>query len=400
MPRAGWRKPESEQRLSDHISIGVLTRTYPPDLVDRIVAGAGRTEARHRLLPARVVVYYVMAMALYAQASYEEVMRHLVEGLSWLTHWRRGWQVPSKVAIFKSRTRLGIEPVRDLFESVARPLAEPGLEGAWYRDWRLMAIDGTCLDVADTEANHEQFGRAGTGRGQAAFPQLRMVGLAECGTHAIVAAALGPYGRSEESLAEELCSKLQSGMLCLADRGLYSYRLWQVAQGRGAGLLWRVLGNLRLEPDQVFEDGSWLTRIYHSSDRHRERPIVARVIEYTLDDPGRLGSERYRLLTTILDPEKAPGGELAALYAQRWEFENAMDELKTHQRGPKVVLRSKHPDGVYQEAYGYLLTHYAIRALMHDAAVEAGLDPDRLSFLRSLRVVRRSTTAPASVFSP
>ena len=115
MPRAGWRKPETQQRLSDHISIGVLTRTYPPELVDRVVAETGRTEARHRLLPARVVVYYVMAMTLYAQASYEEVMRHLVEGLSWLTHWRKGWQVPSKVAIFKSRSRLGVEPVRELF---------------------------------------------------------------------------------------------------------------------------------------------------------------------------------------------------------------------------------------------------------------------------------------------
>lgn len=400
MPRAGWRKPETEQRLSDHISIGVLTRTYPPELVDRVVAETGKTEARHRLLPARVVVYYVMAMALYAHASYEEVMRHLVEGLSWLTHWRKGWLVPSKVAIFKSRSRLGVEPVRELFESVARPLAEPGLEGAWYRGWRLMAIDGTCLDVADTEANERAFGRAGSGRGQAAFPQLRMVGLAECGTHAIVAAVLGPYRRGEESLAEELCSRLEPGMLCLADRGLFSYRLWQIARRQGAELLWRVVGNLRLEPDQVFQDGSWLTRIYDSSDRHRERPLLVRAIEYALQDPGRQSAERYRLLTSILDPEQAPAGELAALYAQRWEFENAMDELKTHQRGPKVVLRSKHPEGVYQEAYGYLLTHYAIRALMHDAAVEAGLDPDRLSFLRSLRVVRRSTAAPASAFSP
>jgi hypothetical protein len=327
-------------------------------------------------------------------------MRHLVEGLSWLTHWRKGWQVPSKVAIFKSRSRLGVEPVRELFESVARPLAEPGLEGAWYRGWRLMAIDGTCLDVADTEANDRAFGRAGTGRGQAAFPQLRMMGLAECGSHAIVAAALGPYTRSEESLAEELCSRLSKGMLCLADRGLFSYRLWQIAQAQGAELLWRALGNLRLTPEQVLEDGSWITRIYHSNDRHREHPLMARAIEYVLDDPGRQSAERYRLLTTLLDPEQAPALELAALYAQRWEFENALDELKTHQRGPKVVLRSKQPAGVYQEAYGYLLTHYAIRALIHDAAVESGLDPDRLSFLRTLRVVRRSTSAPASSFSP
>ena len=400
MPRAGWRKPESEQRLSDHISIGVLTRTYPPDLVDRVVAEAGRTEARHRLLPARVIVYYVMAMALYSEASYEEVMRYLVEGLSWLTHWRRGWQVPSKVAISKGRARLGLEPVRKLFETAARPLAEPGLAGAWYRDWRLMAIDGTCLEVADTEANDKEFGRAGTARGRTAFPQLRIVGLAECGTHAMVAAALGPFRRSEVSLAQDVCSRLRPGMLCLADRGLYSYRLWQTAQGRRAELLWRVGDTLRLEPEQIFEDGSWLTRIYDSGDQRRERPIWVRAIEYTLDDPGRPGVDRYRLLTTILDPLQAPAPELAAAYAQRWEFENALDELKTHQHGANVVLRSRHPDGVYQEAYGYLLTHYAVRALMHEAAVEAGLDPDRLSFLRSLRVARRSTSAAASAFSP
>lgn len=400
VPRAGWRKPETEQRLSDHISIGVLTRTYPPELVDRVVAEAGRTEERHRLLPARVVVYYVMAMALYAEASYEEVMRHLVEGLAWLTHWRQSWQVPSKVAISKGRGRLGVKPVRDLFREVARPLAEPGLPGAWYKDWRLVAMDGTCLDVADTEDNEKTFGRPGTGRGHSAFPQLRMVGLAECGTHAVIAVELGPCSRGEQSLAEDLCHNLGPGMLCLADRGLYSYRLWQIASGQRAELLWRVGGTLRLEPDQVLEDGSWLTRIYDRSDQRRERPQFVRALEYTIDDPGRTGDERYRLLTTILEPERAPAAELAALYAQRWEFENTMDELKTHQRGSKVVLRSRQPDGVYQEAYGFLLTHYAIRALMHDAAVQAGLDPDRLSFLRSLRVARRSTSAPGSSFSP
>jgi hypothetical protein len=261
-------------------------------------------------------------------------------------------------------------------------------------------MDGTCLDVADTEDNEKTFGRPGTGRGHSAFPQLRIVGLAECGTHAVIATELGPCTRGEQSLAEDLCLNLGPGMLCLADRGLYSYRLWQIASGQRAELLWRVSGTLRLEPDEVLEDGSWLTRIYEGGDQRRERPQFVRAIEYTIDDPGRTGTERYRLLTTILDPKRAPAVELAALYAQRWEFENTMDELKTHQRGSKVVLRSRQPDGVYQEAYGFLLTHYAIRALMHDAAVQTGLDPDRLSFLRSLRVARRSTSAPGSSFSP
>ncbi len=401
MPRAGWVKPETEQRLSDHISIGVLTRTYPPELVDRVVAEAGKTEVRHRLLPARVVAYYVMAMALYADASYEEVMRFLVEGLSWMTHWRKGWQVPTKAAIFKGRSRLGVEPVKELFKTVARPLAEAGTQGAWYRRWRLMAIDGTTLDVADTVSNARAFGRPGAPGGKrAAFPKMRMAALAECGTHAIVAAALGPYHTHEQALVQEVLGSLRPGMLCLADRGLLTFRLWQLARGQGAELLWRAKADLRLEPERVLEDGSWITHIHDASDLRHERPQAVRALEYVLDDRQRPGTERYRLLTTILDPHQAPADELAAAYAQRWEFETALDELKTHQRGPDVVLRSKQPEGVYQEAYGYLLTHFAIRALMHDAAVEAGLDPDRLSFLRSLRVVRRSTAASGSLFSP
>lgn len=401
MPRAGWVKPETEQRLSDHISIGVLTRTYPPELVDRVVAEAGKREVRHRLLPARVVVYYVMAMALYAEASYEEVMRFLVEGLSWMTHWRQGWQVPTKAAIFKSRSRLGVEPVRELFKAVARPLAAPGTAGAWYRRWRLMAIDGTSLDVADTVENSLAFGRPGVSRGErAAFPKIRMVGLAECGTHAIVAAALGHYRTHEQTLAQDVIGSLAPDMLCLADRGLLTYRLWVLAKAQGAELLWRARMDMLLVPQRVLPDGSWIAPIYDSSDVHRERPEYVRAIEYVLQEPGLPSPDHYRLLTTILDPEQAPAEELAALYPQRWEFETAIDELKTHQRGPRIVLRSKQPDGVYQEAYGYLLTHYAIRALMHDAAFQAGLDPDRLSFLRSLRVVRRTTLTSSGLFSP
>jgi hypothetical protein len=399
MPRAGWVKPESEVRLSDHISIGLLTKTYPPELVDGVVASTGRTQLRHRLLPARVVVYYVMALSLYSQASYEEVMRFLVQGLSWLTHWRKGWQVPTKAAIFKSRQRLGVEPMQELFRVTAQPLAGSETEGAWYRGWRVMALDGSCLDVADTEANAIAFGRPGSAReGQAGFPQLRLVGLAECGTHAIVAAAMGPYRGPERELVRRLLAALQPEMLCLADRGLYSFQLWQQAQARGAALLWRIGTKPHLAASHRFADGSYLAQVYDPADRRRVHGMTVRVIDYLLDDPGRPSSTHYRLLTNLLAPDQAPARELAALYAQRWEFETTLDELKIHQRGPRVVLRSKFPEGVYQEAYGYLLTHYAIRALMHDAAVEAGLDPDRLSFLRSLRVVRRSTASVS--FSP
>ncbi len=376
---------------------------FPPELVDAVVREAGRGERRQRLLPARVVVYYVLAMALFSDASYEEVMRQLVEGLSWASGWQRVWEVPSKAAIFKARQRLGPEPLELLFGSVASPLAGKRTHGAFYRELRLMSLDGTCLDVADTTENEAAFGRPGThrGHGVGAFPQVRLVGLCECGTHAITDAAIGPYRSSEHALADELLESLTPGMLCLADRNFYSFERFPKAAQTGAQLLWRVNSSVVLPREQTLPDGSYLTHISQSNHgKSRRRGPQARVIEYRLEDPGLPQAEqRYRLLTTILDPEQAPAAELAAVYRERWELEGAIDELKTHQRGPRVVLRSKHPDGVLQEAYGYLCTHYAIRRLMHDAALKAKLDPDRLSFTRGLRAARRSTRSHPG-FSP
>jgi Insertion element 4 transposase N-terminal/Transposase DDE domain len=403
VPRAGWVKPQTDQRLSDHISIGVLTRVFPPELVDRVVAETGRTEQRRRLLPARVVVYYVLGLGLYSSASYEEVMRMLVDGLAWQSGWQRRWSVPSKAALFQARRRLGSEPLRELFGRVARPLAEPETMGAFYRDWRLVSIDGTCLDVADTPANEQAFGRPGSGRGQGvgAFPQLRLVGLGECGTHALFDVAAGPYRSGEQTLATSVLAALEPGMLCLADRGFYSSRLWKQAAATGAELLWRTKSSHRLPVIERLPDGSFLSEIYASEDRRRrQHGLPVRVVEYEMNDPGRAASEtRYRLLSTILEPDRAPASELAPLYAQRWEFESALDELKVHQRGPRVVLRSKTPDGVIQEAYGHLCVHYAIRWLMHAVALESGHDPDRISFTRGLRAARRTTASHAG-FSP
>jgi len=404
VPRAGWVKPQTDQRLSDHISIGVLTRVFPPELVDAVVAEAGRTERRQRLLPARVVVYYVLAMALFAEASYEEVMRQLVEGLAWASGWEREWAVPSKAAIFRARQRLGSEPLELLFGSVAEPLASEATRGAFYRGLRLMSLDGTCLDVADTPHNAEAFGRPGSSRrqGGGAFPQLRLVAVSECGTHAITSAAMGPYETSENALADQLLGSLGPGLLCLADRGFYSFERFQAARETGAQLLWRAKANMVLPRERTPADGSYLTRVYPSQadERAKRGGARVRVVDYRLEDPGvPQAQERYRLLSTLLECEAAPATELAALYGERWELEGTLDELKTHQRGPRVVLRSKHPDGVYQEAYGYLCSHYAIRRLMHDAALKADLDPDRLSFTRSLRAARRSTRAHPG-FSP
>jgi hypothetical protein len=234
-----------------------------------------------------------------------------------------------------------------LFEDVAVPLAEPATAGAFYRDMRLVSIDGTCLDVADTIANERAFGRPGSGRGAGvgAFPQLRLAGLAECGTHALFDVAIGPLWDDERALAGRLLGSLGPGMLCLADRGLYSHQLWSRAAATGAELLWRTRSSHRLPVIERLPDGSVLSEIYASEHRRRrEHGMPVRVIEYAIDDPGRPASDtRYRLLTTILDPDRAPAAELAPLYAQRWEFESTLDELKVHQRGPRVVLRSKTP---------------------------------------------------------
>jgi hypothetical protein len=412
MPRAGQVKRPDDERLSDRIAIGVLTATFPPGLVDQVVDATGRRERRQRLLPARVVVYFTLAMCVFSQVGYEEVARLLTHGLAWARRWRGAWQVPTTGSLTRARARLGPEPLAALFGQTARPLATPATPGAWYRAWRLVVVDGTTLDVADTPANQAAFGRPATHRGeQTAFPQVRVVGVAECGTHALLDATMGPLAQGETTLAAGLLGTdgaLGAGMLLLADRLFAGAELWRQAAATGAELLWRTRSNAVLPVLEAFADGSYLSQITAATDRrHGVAPTVVRVVEYRLDDPGRPKAKGrvYRLLTTILDPNAAPAAELAALYHQRWEVEGLLDELKTHQRGPGVVLRSKTPAMVAQEVWAMLLVHRAIRTLMHQAALDGqdgdgeALDPDRLSFIRSLRVVRRQVTGQAA-FSP
>jgi hypothetical protein len=399
VPRAGQLKPRDHQRLTDHVALGVLTATFPPSLVDAVIEATGTREQRHRLLPARLVVYYVLAMTLFPQAGYEEVLRSLTEGLAWGTGWTTHWEVPSQAAISKARARLGRAPLAELFARACRPLATPATRGAFYRGLRLVSLDGTTFDVADTEAHAAHFGRPGSGRGEgAAYPQLRMVALAECGTHAMFAVAMGPCTTGEPTLAKALVGALAPGMLCLADRGFTAYPLWSVAAATGADLVWRAKGNAVLPVLARHPDGSYASELTAALDRRREHPLPVRVVEYALEDPARSGAEdtRYRLVTTILDPGAAPAPELAALYAQRWEIESALDELKTHQRGPRVVLRSRTVEGVYQEAFGFCCVHYALRALVAAAADDEDIDPDRLSFTRALHAARRSVRTGVS----
>jgi hypothetical protein len=401
MPRAGWKKPETERRLSDLVSVGVLTRVFPPELVDEVIAEVGRTEQRHRSLPARVMAYFSIGMALYSEGSYEDVLAQLTDGLSWASGWTELYSPPSKSAIFQARARLGAEPLAALFDRVAKPIGSEQTPGVWLAGRRLVAIDGMCLDVADTAVNAEHFGRPGVNKGeQAAFPQARVVALAECGTHAVFAAKIGTYSESEATLAERLLDRLAPGMLLTADRGFFSYALWRKASATGADLLWRIrTDKAGPKPTHVEDlpDGSWLARLRRTTPaaaRHEE-PMLVRVIDYTLDD-GRENPTAYRLFTTMTDPAEVSATELAAAYTQRWEVELIFDELKTHQRGPRTVLRSKSPDLVLQEIWGHLCCHYAIRSLMAEAATHSGHDPDRVSFVAALRITRQTLAHPGA----
>jgi hypothetical protein len=383
-------------RLTDHISLGVLTAQVPIELVEQVLFETERVSQRERDLPAHVMVYYVIALALYADVSTREVLRCLTEGARWLGD-PTATTMPSKSGISQARTRLGAAPLEALYREVVRPVATDGTPGAWYRGWRIMSLDGTTLDVSDTVANARAFGRPASTRGvnaTGAFPQLRLVGLLENGTHAICAAQLGAYRTSEVTLAADVVPHLTGEMLCLADRGLLSFDLWRRASATGAALVWRAGAAFTLPRLARFADGSYRSELrWNSFCTSQDRtPIPVRVIEYTL--PGVPTAEAsYRLVTTVLEPERAPAEEVAALYHQRWEMETAFDEFKTHLRGGQRVLRSKTPELVRQEAWGFLLAHFAIRALMHEAALGAlprARDPDTLSFTHALRVTRRT----------
>jgi hypothetical protein len=402
--------------LPDRIALGVLTRIITRELVEDVVAETGRREQRKRLLPARVVVYFVLALALFYGDSYEEVMRKLVQGLSWMAIWKREWHVPTASALARARERLGSEPLRELFERVAVPCAQLSTAGAHLAGRRLMSLDGVELECADTPANAERFGYVSAkGGGHGPYPQVLVMALAECGTHAVTAVETGNAEDAEQPLAAALARRpgnLEPGMLVMADRGLYSYGLVTAVTAAGADFAVRVSAKLDLPVLGWLPDGSYRSYIADprakNATRNRSRladgtlkitelpGLHVRVVDY--DVPGRGKGELFTVVTSVLDHQDLPAPEIAAAYHERWEIELTFDEIETHQRGP-AVLRSRSPDMVTQELYGLLVTHYAIRKLMTEAADQAELDPDRLSFTRTLNIVRRQVTAQAA-FSP
>ena len=394
--------------ITDRISFGVLARTLPRQVVNEELEVKRRKEQRIRALPSHMVVYYVIAMSFFMQTGVEEVLRWVLEGVRSFfgVH---AIVIATKGAITKARVRVGAEVIEALYKRSVKPQAVEGTRGAWYKGLRLVSMDGSTLDLQDTEENAEYFGYAEGGRGECAFPKLRFVSLVETGTHVLFGAQMGSYKTSENALAQQVIYSLEEGMLCLADRLFYSFDFWNQARDTGAQLLWRVRNNMVLPVEKYLADGSWLTTIYADpkSRRQRRNGVKVRVISYRLKDndanAGKtIGSnESYQLLTTLLDYEKYPAEELAELYPERWEIETAYDEFKTHLRGGRVVLRSKTPELVQQEFYGFLLAHFCTRQLMHEAALANDIEPLRLSFSHTVEIIKRKLPASTKAgFSP
>ncbi|MHB1494272.1 MAG: IS4 family transposase [Acidithiobacillus sp.] len=386
-------------RLADYLTVGYLAMRCPVGKVRDALALHDAQSQRQRGLPHEVLVYFVLAMVLYASVAYEEVLQLVVEGLRpLLGDDRLARTVVSKGAISQARAKVGAAPLKTLYQNQVQPHGPLGMAGVGYKGLRLMAIDGSTLDMPDEAANAERFGYPASSRGSAAFPQLRFVAMAECGTHTLCYAEMGSYEQSERTLAGPVMAHADATMLITADRNFYSYAFWQQSLATGARLLFRLSSVLKLPREKILADGSYLSTIYSSTqDRKKGRGgIRVRIIEYTLD--GIPDAEpRYRLITNWMDPTEAPALELAALYHRRWTIESSLDELKTHLADRQVVLRSKRPELVEQEFYALLLAHAAVRHLMTEAAAQTGQAAEDLSFTHAIRVLHRRLPAAGSI---
>jgi hypothetical protein len=398
----------------------------PLGLIEEVIAEAGCRERRRRLLPAAAVVVFVLGLCLFSGEGYGEVVRKLAGWLGPLAG-RGGWRVPGTSALAKGRRRVGPGPFKMLFARLAGPVSGPAVPGAAAFGRLLVALDGTVLDVPHTPANIAAFGAPPAGSGGAGgFPQVRVVTAAACGTHGLLDAAF--RGRrsarsSEQDLARKITTRgrLRRGMLVLADRNFCGYPVAATLAATGADLLIRARADQRFPVLEALPDGSYTSvlpdpaaaRAWHHRNGERRRRgsplppdprtrlpgITIRVIEadITLTPAGgQPRTERYRLITTLLDPSHAPAGQLAACYAQRWEAETSYQELKTFTRGPRRVLRSQDPAGITQEIWAFLCSCQLIHTARAAAAHAGGHDPDRISYTVTLRAIRRALTTPAA----
>lgn len=395
MPRIPADLPAGP-RLTDHLAVSVLAKTFPVADVRIALARTGRMSKRERDFPNHIVVYFIILLAFFARSSYDAVLELLLQGLELFLGSVSSVKLLNKSALSRGRERIGWEPLAYLFDSVIKPVATEATKGSWYRNLRLVVMDGTTFDTADTPENAKYFGYSSGSEGKGAFPQAKAVFLSEAGTHVVFGAAISSEKQEgETTLAYRLVPKLRRGQLLLCDRLYPSHELWRAVRAKGAHTLWRVKKDFKLEPIKALSDDSYLARLYCYENRHRKESIVVRVIPYKLKG----SDETYRLITSLLDCNEYPADELAALYHERWEIETTNDEIKVHLKPPKVPLRSKKPALVIQEIYGLLLAHYLVRENMHTASLVSGEDPDRLSFTHSVEVVRAKLPQPGN-FSP
>lgn len=388
----------NESDFVSALNFECLKRFFPTRDVRKILKQTGKTSERERALPAHVMVYYVIAMTIYMGLPYRDVLRELVAGWHGLLKGKTRKQPPSKGSICKARIRLGAEPLQQLHDQFVKPVATEKTKGAWFKEWLTVGIDGSSLSIADSEENEAEFEKPKSSRGNSAYPKFRFVSLLETGTRVLFGTQIGPINKtSEKKLAREAIKSLRSGMLCLADRHYLGFEFLKLTLATQAQVLWRASKVFELKPEKYLPDGSYLTTIYKSkADGERKNDgVVVRVIVYRLKG----FKETYRLVTSILDPQKASAEELASLYHERWEIEIALGELKTRLIGRGLILRSQKPELVKQEFYGFLLGYFAIRGIMHEAALQADEDPDRLSFLHTIKVIKRNIPAFA-VFPP
>jgi transposase IS4-like protein/DDE family transposase len=382
---------QRDGRLADRVAVGVLTRTFPIELVDRVIDQFWRREQRTRALPTRLVFYFLLALCLFPDESYRSTLKILLGAFGRTER----LTVPTNGAIVNARRRLGSEPVETIVRAVVQPAAEAETIGSWYRQWRLTAFDGTTFTIPDTDENDQEFGRPGSGRGdkKSAYPKIQTSCLVELGTHAVFDARLDEYAVDEAVQTQDMFRSLTPGMLVLADRHLFSFHRWHAAASTAADLLWRVTSDLILRPVEHYTDGSYLAEVTPSG-KSGIAPFRLRVIEYKICDPAEGDNELYRLVTTIIDPISAPAKDLATLYHERWDIEGFFKQIKSVQLNDARIFRSKSPDGVRQEFWAHLAVHYATTRIMTDAAQHAKLDPDRISHKNTVRVIRSRIWVP------
>jgi hypothetical protein len=405
--------------LPDRVSVGALTRAFPPELVDRVVDTTDTRELRRRLLPARLVVYFVLALWLFRgpNCGYGRVMVKLADALY---HRRRGrqlldgvldpdgwvdagagrrWRPPNISNLARARTRLGADPLHMLFDHVAGPVGTPDAAGVFCCGLRVVSMDGSTTDVPNSKANDAHFGRPSNATRAGAFPQVRWLAAAESGTGALIGATFGPYTVGEQTLALDLLPAFGPGMLVLADRNFLSHTLARDVLATGAHILWRASASFRLTPITVLADGTYLA-LLHPRRKADGPPITVRVIEYTVhtstagDSAGEEeSSEVFALVTDLLDIEAYPALDLACAYPMRWECETVIGHHKTDMGAGMAVLRSKDPEGVAQEMWALFAVYQAIHTLIGAAVDATGIPPEKISFPHALAAATDSVTA-------